>query len=280
MFPYNNIQSLEMVQEPRVAVDKETFMKALPLDNLFNLIRMYELSNTRYLLGPLGGVFMKQLELTGKQYRDLKTFNFAPKRPDASGQAVDWTTVEDPNGQLAVIEFTGALPRAKLFPYWQANAGDDDTLHALASPAFDPRQSVFVADSIPAPGAANTNQPAGTVEIKPNYRSKFMELEADVKVPSVLLLTERFNPKWKVWVDGKPENVLRCDFILRGVYLPPGKHDVVFKFSAPTKTFYVSLAAIALGLILCLWLALDKTAQTPPVVEAPPALSKAGAGKA
>ena len=194
---------------------------------------------------------------------------------------MDFSTVEDPNGQLAVIEFTGALPRAKLFSNWQANANDDATLHALASPAFDPHQAVFVADSIPAPSPSNTNQNAGTVEIKPNYRSKFIELDADVKIPSVLMLTERFNPKWKVWVgDGKPETLLRCDFIMRGVYLQPGKHDIVFRFSAPTKTLHLSLAAIALGLILSVWLALDKTPETTAVPDQIPEPAKAKAGKA
>jgi hypothetical protein len=76
-----------------------------------------------------------------------------------------------------------------------------------------------------------------------------------VKVPSVLLLCDRFNPKWQVWVDGKQEKLLRCNFIERGVFLQPGKHDVEFRFVSPNGPLYVSFIAIAFGLLLCGWLA-------------------------
>jgi hypothetical protein len=57
-------------------------------------------------------------------------------------------------------------------------------------------------------------------------------------------------------VDGKPEKVLRCNYIQRGVYLPtPGKHTVVFEFTPAINTLYVNAAADALGVILLLVLA-------------------------
>jgi hypothetical protein len=66
----------------------------------------------------------------------------------------------------------------------------------------------------------------------------------------VLLLSERYNPKWQVEVDGKPAELLRCNFIERGVYLTPGKHDVVMHFVPSMDTFWISTAAIVLGLSL------------------------------
>jgi hypothetical protein len=51
-------------------------------------------------------------------------------------------------------------------------------------------------------------------------------------------------------VDGKPDAVLRCNFLMRGVYLPAGAHQVEFHFQPPVKFLYVSLAAIAVGLVL------------------------------
>jgi hypothetical protein len=128
----------------------------------------------------------------------------------------------------------------------------------LNSPTFDPAQSVLVADAIPAPAAADAGKPPGTVEIKPNYKSKYIELDADVKTPSVLLLSERYDPKWRATVDGKPENILRCNFIERGILLQPGKHNIVMRYSSPMTTFYASLAFVVLGLILSGYLAVTK----------------------
>lgn len=252
LFPYHNIQCLDVAQEPRVAVDKEKFVKALSHTPF-----LYILSNTRYFLG-LGGDFAKQNDPTGKHLRVLKTFNFAPKTSTPTAEPVDWKTVEDPNGELAVIEYADALPRAKLFSNWQVNTNDDETLGRLASPAFDPHQTVFVANQISASVAATANPPDDAVKIT-SYKSKQIELETDAKTSSVLLLAERFNPKWRVEVDGKPATLLRCNFIERGVYLDPGKHKVIFRFVPSMATFYTSLAGVFLGIVLSGWLAFDKS---------------------
>ena len=63
------------------------------------------------------------------------------------------------------------------------------------------------------------------------------------------------HPNWKVSVDGKPETLLRCNYLMRGVQVPPGEHVIEFRFDPPINTLYVSLAAVALGLGLCGFLA-------------------------
>jgi uncharacterized membrane protein YfhO len=110
---------------------------------------------------------------------------------------------------------------------------------------------VLVSDaSLPAPKPGATNQNCTPVEINPNYKPMRVELEADVKAPSVLMLADRFNPKWQVEVDGKPAKLLRCNFIMRGVHLEPGKHEVVFHFVTNLHALYVSLSAIGFALVL------------------------------
>jgi hypothetical protein len=165
-----------------------------------------------------------------------------------------------------VVEFTAALPRAKLFSNWQIVTNDELALRTLGSAGFDPHQTVLVADPIPALSTPDTNQFAGTVDINPNFKSKRIGLTADVKLPSVLMLTEKFNRKWQVWVDGKLQPLLRCNFVMRGVYLQPGKHDIVFRYVPPRAAFWISLATVAAGLILCAWMAVtglppDRTAE-------------------
>ena len=149
-------------------------------------------------------------------------------------------------------------------------------MQTLGSRTLNPHQTVLVANPISAPTPANAGQPAGSVEINPNYKSKRVELQADVKVPSVLLLTERFNPQWRVEVDGKPATLLRCNFIERGVYLEPGKHDVVFRFVPSMATFYVSLGFVFMALLLSGWLAFDKSNGEP---DAPASLTEPPKGK-
>jgi hypothetical protein len=161
------------------------------------------------------------------------------------------------------------LPRAQLYANWSVITNDDATLKELTSTNFDPHQTVLVADSVPAPPAASANQSAGTVRIKDNYQPKRVELEADAKAPSVLLLNDKYNPHWKVTVDGKPETMLRCNFIMRGVYLQPGPHTVVFSYAPPIKGLYVSLAAIALAFALLGCLAISSPSEEASPTPAP-----------
>jgi len=155
------------------------------------------------------------------------------------------------NGPFALVEFTGALPRAKLYTQWQVSANEQATLTKLADPAFDPHQVVLVADSVPAPDASATNTATGTVEFA-SYAPKRVELKANASAPSVLLLNDKFDPGWKVSVDGKLATLLRCNFLMRGVQLPSGQHTVVFSYQPTSKIFYVSLGATLFGLLLCL----------------------------
>jgi hypothetical protein len=165
------------------------------------------------------------------------------------------------------------LPRVSLFSAWQVESNDAKTLQTLTNPAFDPLHTVLVADTINGPAAASAGQPAGTAEIKPNYRPKHIEITADVKAPSILVLCDRFSPHWQVTVDGKPEKILRCNFIVRGVMLQPGKHDVVFSYIGSYGTFWVSFSAVLLGLALTGWLALTP-AEAEPANNAPASKNK------
>ncbi|MDB6022307.1 MAG: putative rane protein [Pedosphaera sp.] len=265
LFPEKNIQCADIVQEPRVTVDKEMYMNAIGR----NALRFWELSNTRYLLGPADFVqqLAKQQPGAEKLFRVVNTFDFVPKRENLnefqSQFPANYKTELNPNGQLAVIEFLGALPRAKLFSNWQVSTNDQSTLQTLASQSFDPHQTVLVSNNIPAAATTNADQSAGTVEINPNYKSKRIELQADAKVPSVLLFSEKYSPRWQVEVDGKPAPLVRCNLIERGVYLTPGKHDIVMRYVAPIQTLCISLSAAVLGLLLWGFLAFAPVPEGP-----------------
>ena len=151
---------------------------------------------------------------------------------------------------LALIEFTGALPRAKLYSNWQVSTNDAATLKLLADKNFDPQQTVLVSTPLPAAPAANsTNENSGTVDFK-SYKPADIVFDAKSDTASVLLLNDKYDANWHVSVDGKPAELLRCNFIMRGVYLPPGSHTVEFRFTLPNKPLYVTITAMVVGIFL------------------------------
>lgn len=253
-FPYYNIQSLDIVQMPREPVDLKAFESTLQFlgteESLPMVTRRWELTNTRYLLGPAGflDVLNSQLDPVKKRFRYALRFDVTPKPGVLEPtQAQDFTAVANTNGAYAIFDFTGALPRVKLYADWQVMTNDQAALARLASPEFDPGQSVLVDTPLVAPGS--TNDAAGSVDFV-SYANKHIVLKANAKVPAVLLLNDHYDPGWSVTVDGKPVTMLRCNYLMRGVYLSAGEHTVDFSFRFPTGTLYVTAAGLGLGIIL------------------------------
>jgi hypothetical protein len=253
-----NIQSLDIVQMPRMPEDLMAFEGAFAKASAPGLLRRWELTSTRYLLGPAAFAeeLNQQLDPQRKRFGNALCFNIEPKPGVATPRKLEeLTAVAATNGQYAVIEFAGALPRAGLYSQWIAQTNDAQALETLVSPGFNPGQTVLVATNLPAASAGATNQSAGTVAFI-SYAPKDLVLKADVKTPAVLLLNDKYDPNWQVLVDGHSAPLLRCNFIMRGVSLTPGSHSVELHFQVPYPGLYVSLAAGALGLGLCAFLAL------------------------
>lgn len=256
-FLYYNIQSLDIVQMPRMPEDLMAFESALQpksMSEVSKLVaRRWELTNTRYLIGAAGFVpfLNQQIDPGRNRFRIAEQFEIGP-RPGVTrpNRLEDLTAISSTNGNYALIEFTGALPRAKLYSKWQSVTNDQSALQTLTSPSFDPHQVVLVSDVIP-PGTNQVNATNGVDGIDfVSYSPKKVLLKAEAKLPSVLLLNDRFDPNWRVLINGKPETLLRCNYIMRGVYLPAGSHSVEFRFEPPVRGLYVSLSAVILGCII------------------------------
>jgi hypothetical protein len=269
-FPYYNIQCLDIIQMPRVPEDLKMYLEALSPrgapESLPLITRRWQLTNTRYLLGAAGflEVLNQQLDPGQHRFRIADRFTIIPK-PEISElrQLEDLTATLDPNGELALFEFTGALPRVKLYANWLVNTNDQENLKTLADLAFDPAKTVLV--STPQknlPAVATNDTDAGTVEFK-SYAPKKIIFNANAKTAAVLLLNDKFDENWRVTVDGQPAALLRCNFIMRGVQLAPGAHTVEFDFSLPSGPLKVTLVATVIAILLLgLLVFLTKKAQT------------------
>ena len=256
-FPYHKVQSLDVIQMPRVHEFDGAYMAALRPTSAAELrlcSRLWELTNTRYVLGMTG--FLEQLNQQfdpGKgRFRVHTAFNVVPKHGlQAATKLEHLTTAPEPNGPFALFEFTGALPRARLYSRWQISTNDDQTLERLRAPDFDPAQTVLVAEEVAGITPTSvTNAASGTVNFA-SYSPRVIRLDAEAPEPSLLLLNDRYHPHWKVSVDGQPARLLRCNYIMRGVSLTPGKHVVEFSFEPPVGPLCVSLVSIVMGAGLC-----------------------------
>jgi hypothetical protein len=310
-FQYYNIQSLDIIQMPRMTEDYVAFEGTLEFDgtpgSVSHLARRWQLTNTRYFLGAtvFREALNQQLDPGRNRFQVVERFDLVPKPGLTEVQSLDQlTAVSNTNGQYAIFSFNGALPRARLYTDWQVatndpvavnqlqaatNANDLEllkkvgtndflTLKKLASSQFDPEKTVLLAAPLSSPSSALTasNAPGGTVDFV-SYAPKYVVLHAKAAAPSVLLLNDKYDSNWKVTLDGKPERLLRCNYIMRGIQVPAGDHRIEFRFQPPITGLYVSVAAIALGLGLIGFLAVASRAEkhpTPAAAEEKPVAAK------
>ena len=240
---YYNIQMLETVHDGgRTSAEKEMYKAHLEK----NFKRYWQLTNTRYIFGVpgLAEALNRDADPVNKSFRPHTAFTLFVK-PGAS----TYTVQTNATGPFAMIEYTGTLPRAKLYSRWSVMTNNVATLDRLAAPDFAPETEVILADEIPAPSLVAL--PAeGTVEYT-SYEPKRFTQRTSSAAASVLLVNDRYDADWKVAIDGQPAKVMRANFLMRAVQVPPGQHNLVWTFAPKQTALYVTITALVLATLLC-----------------------------
>ncbi len=107
-------------------------------------------------------------------------------------------------------------------------------------------------DALPRAWLQAANAPAGenasaveAIDWSPNRVAISVNVPDSSIVDQRLVLSELFYPGWRVYVDGKPATLEPEAEILRSVIVPPGPHEIVFKFQP--VSLYLGLIASALA---------------------------------
>jgi len=80
--------------------------------------------------------------------------------------------------------------------------------------------------------------------------SNRMNIDIDVKAPSLLITTDVYYPGWEVKVDGGEKTPLQINYLQRGVWLDEGNHLVEWVFSPPeVKWGFVGVGIGLIGLV-------------------------------
>lgn len=218
-----------------------------------SLVRMWQLTNTRYFIGwrKSADIFNDLFDPAQRRFTNRIVFDLAfkpgvpppPKNMPFADVISRVTTQPNPQGAFALFEFSGALPRARLFNQWSVQADGTKTLEALRSRSFDPETSVILSEA-PSIKASASSGTVGSSKIT-TYEPRRVVVQTESKSAGILLLNDRWTPDWKVTIDGKPAPLLRANFLMRAVAVSEGSHAVEFRFEPPAGTLWISVAALA-----------------------------------
>ncbi len=148
-------------------------------------------------------------------------------------------------------------------PYDAPDAGFYDRLagawRGAANIAFLPRQEVPLTALRSFSGGPSRAEAIGPEHAAIQIRSfdvNTLRLSAHLDRPRFLLWNDAYHSGWHVYINGREDKVLRADHAFKGVWLPAGSSDVVFRFSSPLRYaagyLFLLLFAVILGVIIVL----------------------------
>jgi hypothetical protein len=145
-----------------------------------------------------------------------------------------------------VYENVGSFPRAWLVDAYRV-AEEKEALELVALGTVDLyREAILMKEPVVTPVPAGDSDSAYVVVEKLGFNE--VKVRTVSPTPSILVLSEVYYPDWKVEVDGRAAEVLRADFILRGVALDGGEHEVVFRYDSSLikKSAYASASTLGI----------------------------------
>jgi hypothetical protein len=167
------------------------------------------------------------------------------------------------SGDVKIYENLDVMPRAFLVYRWQWQDDLAAAVATMSAPSFSPRdEAVLLGTGLP----ANHQETPGTATIRA-YGDDLVIAVVDTAQLALLVLTDAAYPGWTATLDGRPVPIHQADGLFRGVMVPPGESEVVFRF-APASLRLGARLSVA-GTLLWLSLVTAGTVRRAPREDTP-----------
>ncbi len=133
-------------------------------------------------------------------------------------------------GQTKVYENKNFYPRIFLTEDLIEVNNEQEMIEAMFDESIDLAKTaiVYKKDKINI-GLDNLNAGESTEII--DYQPNEVRIKTNLNTEKLLILSDVYYPSWKVYINGQEKKIHKVDYILRGVTIPKGKHEVFFKNS-------------------------------------------------
>jgi hypothetical protein len=143
-----------------------------------------------------------------------------------------------------------ALPRAFLVERQQVVNGGDAAREAVTAADFPAREVAVTERRVDGIRSRSTGSATGRARIT-DYERERVAVKTNSAQPALLVLTDSWFPGWKAKVDGARAPVERVDYVIRGVKVPAGTHEVEFTYEPASWRAGWILSLLALLAIAC-----------------------------
>jgi hypothetical protein len=161
-----------------------------------------------------------------------------------------WQKVYDKNG-VAILKNLRVLPRAWLVTKAEAHDKVEirRRIRGESDIPFDPLATALVEiEPHKLPALSGAPLSADSYARIVTYEPGRLVIETNSNQQAMLVVSEMHYPGWGATLDGVKTSIHQTDFLLRGVFVPAGKHNIEMIYNAPgaRKGAMISLATILL----------------------------------
>jgi hypothetical protein len=157
-----------------------------------------------------------------------------------------WERVYREN-ETEVLRNRRALPRAWLVAE-ALSVGEEEALRMISGESgrsFDPARTALLEVSEAEMPQLPGGEPQGRARVI-EYGPNRIAFETDSATPALLVVSEIFYPGWEASVDGKAVQIHLTNFLFRSVAVPPGRHHVEMRYTAPAARVGAIISALTL----------------------------------
>jgi hypothetical protein len=122
-----------------------------------------------------------------------------------------------------LVQVYGWEPRVSLVHAWTRVDRPADALNGVLDPGFDPAGTAYVEQD---PGIPVTPDAAPGSALYREVTPEDVRVTVDTTAPALVVVRNSYDPGWSATVDGRPAPVLATDYLVQGVAVPAGAHEI------------------------------------------------------
>ena len=209
LFKLNGVECIDVPADSRPSPIRKMFFYS----NAISPVKRWQYSNVKYVLGPQRGLEMYLQQLGArKDFSVFYTFNLG-------------------NQRHAIYEYKKTLPRVFAVGNWTVITNAESAIAFMNNPENDPHKIAVITQS-EIVEKHNTNF-SGNVVIK-KYSPIKIETDVELSARALVAMATETDGNWKILIDGKPAEIVKCNLLHFGAFVPKGKHSVIFYYDKKT----------------------------------------------